>query len=131
MQLFHESMNDALREVIGACGGAKQVAARLWPEKTPDAAHRILLDCLNETRPERLDPDRLRLVLRLGREANCHAAMNYLLRDLGYADSQPLDPQDEHAQLQRDYIAATKALQGIASRIESRMPGSAGLRMSA
>lgn len=122
MQLFHESLNDSLREVIGVCGGLKQVAARLWPEKSPDAAHRILLDCLNETRPERLDPDRLRMVLRLGRDAGCHAAIDWLLRDLGYADSKALDPQDEQAELMRDYIAATKALQSIASRIESRFP---------
>lgn len=122
MQLFHESINDALREVIAACGGPKQVAARLWPEKSPDGAHRILLDCLNETRPERLDPDRLRLVLKLGRDAGCHAGINYLLRELGYEDGKPIDPVDEQAELMRDYIAATKALQGIASRIESRMP---------
>lgn len=123
MQLFHESMADALREVIGACGGPKQVAAKLWPEKTPDGAHRLLLDCLNETRPERLDPDRLRMVLKLGRDVGCHAGINYLLRELGYEDGKPVDPADEHAQLQRDFIAATKVLQGMASRIESRLPG--------
>ncbi|MFC5524032.1 hypothetical protein [Polaromonas jejuensis] len=123
MQLFHESLNDALREVVAACSGPKQVAAKLWPEKTPDAAHRLLLDCLNETRAERLDPDRLRMLLKLGRNAGCHAAMNYLLRDLGYEDCRPLEPQDEQAALMRDYIAATKALQGIASRLETRFAG--------
>lgn len=121
MQLFHESWGDALREVIAACGGAKQVAARLWPEKTPDAAHRLLLDCLNETRPERLDPDRLRLVLRMGRDAGCHAGMNYLARDVGYEDCKPLDPQDEQTQLMRDYILTAKSLQSMASRIEAGM----------
>lgn len=120
MQLFHESLSDALREVIAACGGPKLVAGKLWPEKSPDAAHRLLLDCLNETRPERLDPDRLRMLLRLGRDAGCHAAINWLLQDLGYEDCKTLDPQDEQAALMRDYIAATKALQGIASRIERR-----------
>jgi len=120
MQLFHETWADALREVIAACGGAKQVAARLWPEKTPDSAHRILLDCLNEARPEKLDPDRLRMVLKIGRDAGCHAGMNWLLRDLGYEDSKPICPQDEQAELMRDYIAAAKVMQGIASRIERR-----------
>ena len=123
MQLFHESLNDALREVIAACGGAKQVAAKVWPEKAPDAAHRLLLDCLNETRPERLSPDRLRLILRAGREANCHSGMNWLLQDLGYADCKPLSPQDEQDELMRDYIKATKVMSGIASRIEGRLPG--------
>ena len=120
MQLFHDSWADALREVIAACGGAKQVAGKLWPEKTPDAAHRLLLDCLNETRPERLDPDRLRMVLRIGRDRGCHAGVNWLMRDLGYEDVHTVEPADEVATLMRDYIAAAKAMQGIAERIESR-----------
>ncbi len=127
MQLFHESWADALREVIATCGGAKQVAAKLWPEKTPDAAHRLLLDCLNETRPERLDPDRLRMVLRIGRDRNCHAAINWLMRDLGYDDVHIVEPADELATLMRDYIAAAKSMQGIAERIETK-GGVAGLR---
>lgn len=124
MQLFHESLTDALREVVAACGGAKQVAAKLWPEKTPDGAQRFLLDCLNESRAERLDPDRLRMIFKLGRDVGCHSAINWMLRDLGYEDSRTLDPQDEQAALMRDYVAAAKVMQGIANRIESRFaPG--------
>jgi hypothetical protein len=130
MQLFHETLTDALREVIGACGGAKQVGAKLWPEKTPDSAQRILLDCLNEARQERLDPDRLRLLLKMGRDVGCHAAVNYLLRDIGYEDARPVDPGDEVAQLMRDFISAQKALQGIADRIDNK-GGVAALRRAA
>lgn len=119
MQLFHESWADALRELIATCGGAKQIAARLWPEKTPDAAHRLLLDCLNETRPERLDPERLALLLRIGREHNCHAGVNWLMRDLGYEDVRAVEPADEMATLMRDYIAAAKSMQVIGTRIEN------------
>jgi hypothetical protein len=118
MQLFHETWADALREVIAACGGAKVVAGKLWPEKTPDAAHRLLLDCLNETRPERLDPDRLRLLLRLGRDKGCHAGINWLMCDLGYDDVKVVEPADRREQLQRDFVAATKALQSLAAQIE-------------
>jgi hypothetical protein len=118
MELFHETWADALREVIATCGGAKTVAGKLWPEKTPDAAHRLLLDCLNETRPERLDPDRLRLLLKLGREKGCHTGVNWLLRDLGYDDAKVVEPQDQRAALMRDYIEAAKAMQGIATRME-------------
>lgn len=46
--LFHESLEDALRDVIQASGGPKIVASRLWPDKAPEAARRSLLDCLNE-----------------------------------------------------------------------------------
>ncbi len=118
MQLFHDSWPDALREIIAACGGPKTVAARLWGEKSADAAHRLLLDCLNETRAERLDPDRLRLLLRMGREVGCHAGVNWLLRDLGYEDARPVEPDDERAQLMRAYIDATRSLKSIAERID-------------
>lgn len=117
-QLFHETWADALREVVAVCDGAKAVAGRLWPEKTPDAAHRLLLDCLNETRPERLDPDRLRLLLKMGRAKGCHAGVNWLLRDLGYDDARVVEPQDKREQLQRDFVAATRSLQALAAQIE-------------
>lgn len=117
-QLFHETWPDALKEVITTCGGSKQVAAKLWPEKAPDAAHRMLLDCLNEGRPERLDPDRLRMLLALGRNAGCHAAINWLLRDIGYEDAKPIEAADAKAVLQREFIESTKSLMALAHRIE-------------
>lgn len=119
MQLFHETWADALREVIAACGGMKQVAARLWPEKTPDAAQRLLLDCLNDTRPEKLGPDHLRMVLQMGRNVGCSAGINWLLRDLQYEDSREVAKEDKKAMLQRDYIAAVKQLAQLSREIEA------------
>jgi hypothetical protein len=118
MQLFHETWADALREDIAACGGAKAVAGKLWPEKTVDAAHRLLLDCLNETRHERLDPDRLRLLLKMAREKGSFAGINWLMRDLSYEDVKQLEPADRREQLQRDFVAATKSLHALAAQIE-------------
>lgn len=118
MQLFHETWADALREDIAACGGAKVVAGKLWPEKTPDAAHRLLLDCLNETRPERLDPDRVRMLLKMARNKGSFAGANWLMRDLGYDDVRVVEPADRREQLQRDFVAATKSLQSLAAQIE-------------
>lgn len=117
MQLFHESWIDALREVIAACGGARQVAGKLWPEKSPDAAQRLLLDCLNDNRPERLDPDRLCMVMRMGRDIGCHAGADWLLRHLGYEDSKVVQPQDQQAKLMQEFIDATKRLQYLSTQI--------------
>lgn len=117
-QLFHETWADALREVVAVCGGAKSVAGRLWPEKTPDAAHRLLLDCLNETRPERLDPDRLRLLLKMGRDKGCHAGTAWLLRDLGYDDPRVVEPADRKEQLQREFVSAVKSVHALAAQLE-------------
>lgn len=118
MELFHETWADALREDIAACGGPKVVAPELWSELTPDAAHRRLLDCLNETRPERLDPDRLRKLLKMARAKGSRAGINWLLRDLEGEDFRPVEPADKREQLQREFVAATRSLVAMASQIE-------------
>ena len=48
--LFHESIQDALREVIRAAGGAKIVGAKLWPSLPVDQAASKISDCLNPDR---------------------------------------------------------------------------------
>lgn len=113
-----ESINDVLIEVVKALGGSKQVGAMLWPEKAPDAAQRALLDCLNPERPARLSPEQMVLLLRKGRQAGFHAGAEWLMADLGYARPVPVEPVAEMAALQRDFLQATHALSGLASRLE-------------
>lgn len=116
--LFYESVTDALDGVVKACGGAKVVGCRLWPEKTPQAAHTLMLACLNEARPEKLSPEQVLWLLTAGRKVGCHAAMNYLAREAGYSDPLPIEPEDERAKLQRQFIEAQKAMQALAGRME-------------
>lgn len=113
-----ESINDALIEVVKALGGSKQVGAMLWPEKAPDAAQRALLDCLNPDRPARLSPEQMVLLMRKARQAGFHAAAEWLMGDLGYARPVPLEPAEEMAALQRDFLQATQALTSMAGRLE-------------
>lgn len=117
--LFHESLSDALRECIAVCGGLKRVGGKLWPEIEADAAGRRLSDCLNDAKREKLSPEQVLLILRLAREVGCHAGVNFMLRDLGYADAQPIEPEDERAALQRQFIESTRALAKLAQRIET------------
>lgn len=120
--LFHESLVDALRDCIAACGGAKAVAPQLWPEKSPDAAHRLLLDCLNDDRPAHLTPGHLVLILRMARAKGCHIGATWLMRELGYADPQPVEPADEAAELQRAFVAAMAEQRSILARLERLAP---------
>lgn len=115
--LFHESLNDALREVVLAIGGTKKVASLMRPEKTVDEAARWLNDCLNADRREKLDPDQMLFLLREGRKVGCHSAMGYISAESGYS-AQPIEPQDEIAELQRNFIESTKHLSRMAARIE-------------
>lgn len=115
--LFHESINDALREVVQALGGFKKAGAAMFPEKSPDAAGRHIADCLNPDRSERFNPDQVLWLLREGRRVGCHAAATYLMREAGYADPLPIEPEDEKARLEREFIAAAKTVSGIADRL--------------
>jgi hypothetical protein len=115
--LFHESVTDALREVVQALGGFKKVGAAMWPEKSADAAGRHVADCLNPDRAERFNPDQVLWLLREGRRIGCHAAANFLMRESGYADPTPIEPGDERARLEREFIEAAKSVQAIGDRI--------------
>ena len=116
--LFYESLGDALDAVVKALGGAKSVGGRLWPEKTPASAHTLMLACLNEARAEKFSPEQVLWLLAEGRKAGCHVAMNYLARETGYADPTPIEPDDEKARLQREFIEAQKSMQTLAARME-------------
>ena len=116
--LFHESINDALDACVRMCGGAKKVASKLWPEKTADAAHRLLLQCLNEDRQEKLGPEQVLFILKLAREQGFHDGINFIARESGYADPQPMDPEDERAELMREFVDAQKLMKQLADRME-------------
>ncbi|RYF58462.1 MAG: hypothetical protein EOO27_12495 [Comamonadaceae bacterium] len=118
-----ESLSEALVECIRACGGSKQVGPLLWPEKAPDAAQRLLLDCLNEDRPAKLSPEQLLLVLRLARQRGHHGGINYIAGELGYGTPVPIEPRDEIADLQRQYIETARSMARMADRIEKLATG--------
>lgn len=123
-------INDALIEAVKACGGSKQVGPRLWPEKTPDAAQRLLLDCLNPERPAHLTPEQMVLLLRLARDRGCHAGMQMLARELSYAAPVPVEPEDEADELQRQVLEMGRAMQAALARLE-RLQARPGLRSAA
>ena len=116
--LFHETLTEALQDCIRAFGGAKAVGHAMRPEKSIDDARRWLLDTLNPDRAEKLAPDQVLWILKESRKVGCHAAMAYIARECGYADPQPIEPEDERATLQREYIAAVKTLSAIQTRLE-------------
>jgi hypothetical protein len=114
-----DTITDALVACVKAIpGGSKAVGPKLWPEKTPEAAQRLLLDCLNDDRPQKLAPEQVEFVFRIARERGCHAGMQYLATALSYAEPIPIEPKDEADELKRQFIAATKDLQKLAARIE-------------
>lgn len=117
LDLIHESVDDALGSLVKALGGAKKVGAQMRPELPVEQAASWLRDRLNPTRPARLNPDQVVWLLREGRKAGVHCAMQYISAEAGY-HAEPMEPEDERAALQRDYINAVKVLQQITQRMD-------------
>ena len=116
--MAYDSLNEALIDCVKAAGGSKQVGPLLWPEKTPDSAQRLLLDCLNDERPAKLSPEQVLLVLRLARAKGHHHGVEFILGDLGYAPPVPIDPRDEAAELQRQFMGVMGKAEELTLRME-------------
>jgi len=126
---MRETINDALSELVKELGGAKQVGPLLWPDKTFEAAHRLLLDCLNEERPARLAPEHLMRLFAMGKKKGVHTGMQYLAQALGYAQPVPIEPKDEAADLTRKVLEAVPQLLEMVSRIQQlQQPQTTNLR---
>jgi hypothetical protein len=117
-RLIFDDVLDALGEVVRALGGAKAVGSAMRPELPMDQSAQWVRDCLNANRRERFDPPQVLWILRKGREASCHAAMHFLCDEAGYTRATPLDPKDELAQLQRQFIESARGVQALGERIE-------------
>lgn len=122
--LFHEDFRSSLRHTINAIGGPKAVAHALRPAMKMDQARAWLNNCLDASRPEKLDLDDIEFVLAEGRKAGCHAAMYYLCQFAGYEEPRPTDPISEDEKLRREFVESVKTLR----EIEERMMRNAHLR---
>lgn len=116
--LWHETPEEALRALIDALGGPKVVGGFLFPEKTLEDARRLVLKWCDPDRIEKPGLDHLVLMLKKGRERDCHVFAAFLLSQAGYDDPRPVEPRDEMAELQRAYVNAARDIKRIAERIE-------------
>lgn len=117
-ELVHESLIDALREVVQAAGGMKTVGGKLRPEMAPDVAARWVSDCLNPDRREKFDPDQVLWLLREGRRVGDHSAMHFLAREAGYSTPHPVEPKEAMAELQREFVKAQEKAADMLQRME-------------
>lgn len=117
LELMHETIDDALGFLVQALGGAKKVGATMRPELSVEQSSQWIRDCLNASRRERFSPAQVVWLLRAGRNAGVHSAMTFIASECGYTDPAPLDPEDEKAALQREFIAAEQRLSKLAERM--------------
>lgn len=119
--LWHDTLSDALRDVVHALGGPKVVASDLWPSKDPADAARLLNKCLDPERAEKLALEEIEWLIVRSRAANVHLAMAYLAMKAGYADPKPIEPEDERAELMREFIEKAQVLEHLGKRLGVRL----------
>lgn len=124
--LFVDTYDEAIRHTVNALGGMKRVGAELRPDKPADEAGRWLADCLNPEKREKLSPSELAYIRRKARTNGVHVLAAFEARDAGYADPQPIEPEDERAALMREFVLATKGFTTLIDRM-----GRAGLKVVA
>ena len=118
LALIVDSYGEALRATISALGGFKAVGHLLWPAKEPEEAGRQLSNALNPRKRDVLSPDELALIRREARGKGVHVLATFEMRDAGYADPQPIEPEDERAALQREFIAGVAKMEALTKRME-------------
>jgi hypothetical protein len=117
VRLIVDSLNDAVRDTARVIG-LKEIAKELWPAKGTEAAARYLNDCLNPERDQKLSGEEILHIARRGRELGCHMITAFFNMDAGYAPPIPVDPEDQKAELQREFIATGKRMEAIYAHIQ-------------
>ena len=114
---FYEGPEDALRAAVQALGGAKKVGAMLWPDKGVDNASRLLLDCINTSRAEKLELSQIMRIFALAKECGCHGPFAWFAGEVGY-DAKPITKAEEVDRLTTVVEQSTKTLAAALSALE-------------
>ena len=117
-ELFHEDLFDALRTDISRLGGNKVVGHQLWPKLSPDKAGEKLANCLSRIRQEKLDPEEVLFIQREAARIGSLASLSYVAEFVSIHAPVIIEPEDEKAQLQKDFIAMGKQMAQIADRLQ-------------
>lgn len=123
----YEALTHACRAIAAAAGHpkgwAKHVGACLWPHKSPDDAGKLLANCLDKTRDQKLDVEQVLWIMREAKRVGCHVLAAYVCDHAEYQRPTPIDPDDAAAELQRQYIASVRFQKQLADRLERLVGG--------
>lgn len=116
--LFLQDEFEALRVDVARVGGAQVVGDMLWPDKGPIKAGEHLNNCLSRDRREKLDYSQIIFIKAEARKVGSFAAQRYENEMIGLAPPVAIEPEDEAAKLQRQFIAAQQGMNTILKRME-------------
>lgn len=106
---FFEDAEQALTAAVQALGGAKTVGASLWPDKSVEDARKLLLDCLNSSRPEKLKLSQVIMIFRSAKQAGFHGGFEWFARECEY-ESRPITKAEEIDRLSAVIEQSSKTL---------------------
>lgn len=119
---YCDDLYEALAATVMAIGGFKRVGAALRPELPIEQAGRWLSDCCNPQRDHELKPAHLAMIRKLAREAGVHLLAHFEAHEAGYAEPVPVEPEDQVADLQRQFLTGAESLKAMLARIERLQP---------
>lgn len=118
LELVQETLTEVERSLVAALGGAKEVGPQLYPQKAPGTAQTRVLDCLNPDRDRhQFSDEELFTLLKWAREKGYHAAFYWICDELGYSHPSPIEPDDQRAELQRQFLGGVERLEQLARKL--------------
>jgi hypothetical protein len=115
--LFHDSINDAIRADIDACGGMKKVAELLWKALDVTTGAAKLRAATNPDQSHKLSPEEVLLIKKTARENGSTAIVDFEMAELG-GRVEWIDPEDELTTLMRDLRDDNRRIEARQKRIE-------------
>lgn len=112
---FHETAEDATSSAIIRSGKSfKEVAHETWPSMPIDTAYARLKNCLRHDAREKLLADEHVFIANLVGEFDF---LFYVAQKCHHTQPNPVEPEDEKAQLYREVISAVKRSEQLAQRL--------------
>lgn len=118
--LFGDTIHDALEALVAALGGMKRVGFELWPDDGPERAGQHLRDALNPKHRTNLPPEKLMALLRMGHKAGIHSAFDFICDDLEYKRTDPVNREQQVAELQKEFLGAVANLERLTGALKAK-----------
>lgn len=115
-QFWHDTWEDARDADINALGGRKKLAARLWPADDEETRQSRIKACCAPGHKQEFKPSEVIAIKRWARESASTAMIDFEAHELHFR-VEWVEPEDEKARLQREFIEAVDRLDRIKNDI--------------